>query len=476
MPSLEDPLASIHRLLFAATALILVLTLAPASFAQDARLESLGGVDLLIEDASNVFTNPALAGVYNNRAFFSLGIDAAGSSVGFDPHGGGFVTIKDMVTLGLVLNRSPLNYGFDRAIWPVVNEYIPGGPGGILEGPDGPAEETAPLRFPADIFVAVGNPWSKMRLGLNVYYAGGAERDWALDDSDQDDLEEGLIGKRQSHLFSTTIGLSGGSLADRTRAEGWVRVSLLSAWYDEQGFVEVTSGEEPEPTVDRVVALDRDLRIGGGVRFHIGDVEQGFVVSPGIEYDHAFGVFRFDDNLVAPDAGAENAQRNVTAHDGRLGLGIAWRGDGLLINGTASLVVRSIQTIDTLEVDEGIEQYTTGTVDMAIPEISIGAEYRVLPVLLVRAGIRSTVVGGRTIDSARSAVGEASDPFETDVVQNVAVAPVHANFAATGGIGLEVKRFRADAIVGGLFLGGGNVMTGSGMSFFSRIDLGFDFK
>ena len=475
MPALEDPLARIHRLFFVAAPIALVLALAPAALAQDARLESLGGVNLLVEDASNVFSNPALAGVYNNRVFFSLGIDGADGQVGLDPHGGGFVTIKDMVTLGLVLNRSPMNYGFGEALWPVANEYIPGGPGGILEGPDGPAEETAPLRFPADIFVAVGNPWSKMRLGLNVYYGGGVDRIWALDDSDQDDLEEGLVGKRQSHLFSTTIGFSGGSLADRTRGEAWVRVSLLSAWYDEQGYVEVTDGET-EPTVDRVVALDKDLRFGGGVRLHLGDVEQGFVVTPGIEYDHALGVFRFDDNLVAPDSDAEKAQRNVTANYGRLGLGVAWRGDGLLIDGAVSLVVRNTQRIDTLSVDEGIEQYTTNSVTIAAPEISIGAEYRVLPVLLVRAGIRSTVVGGRTIGSERNAVGEAADPFETDVIQTVAMAPVTANFAATGGIGLEVKRFRLDAIVGGLFLGGGNVMAGTGMSFFSRIDLGFDFN
>jgi hypothetical protein len=438
-------------------------------------MQSLGGVDLLIEDSSNVFTNPALAGIYNNRVFFSLGVNADSGAVGFDPHGGGFVTIKDMVTLGLVLNRSPLNYGFDRALWPVAEQYIEGGPGGILEGPDGPAEQTAPLRFPADIFFAVGNPWSKLRLGLNIYYAGGAERVWSLDDSDQDDLEEGLVGKRQTHLFSTTIGLSGGSLADRTRGEGWVRVSLLSAWYDEQGYIEVSPGET-EPTVDRVVALDRDLRVGGGFRMHIGDTEQGFVVSPGIEYDHAFGVFRFDDNLVAPDSEEENAQRNVTANDGKVGVGVAWRGDGLLINGTVALGVRNLQTIDTLEVDEGIEQATSNTVDLAIPQFSIGAEYRVLPVLLVRAGIRSTVVGGRTIASARGAVGAADDPFETDVVQTMATAPVHANFAATGGLGLEVKRFRADVILGGLFLGGGNALSGTNMSFFSRIDLGFDFN
>ncbi len=476
MPPLEEPLARIHRLLLVAVPLTLLFGLVPSASAQDARLQSLGGVGLLVEDASNVFTNPSLAGVYNNRVFFSLGIDGADGRFQFDPHGGGFVTIKDMVTLGVVLNRNPQSYGFGEALWPVAEAYIPGGPGGVLEGPDGPAEETAPLRFPADVFLAIGNPWSKLRVGLNVYYGGGVERVWALDDSDQDDLEESLVGKRQTHLFSTTIGLSGGSLADRTRGEVWARISVLSAWYDERGFVEVTSGEAPEPTVDRVVALDKDLRFGGGVRLHLGDVEQGFVVTPAIEYDHALGVFRFDDNLVAPDSDAEKAQRNVTSNYGRLGLGVAWRGDGLLVHGAASIVIRNLQVINTLSVDEGIEQDTTNTVELGMPELAIGAEYRVLPPLLVRAGIRSVVVGGRTIGSERSAVGEASDPFETGVTQTVGMSPVTTNFAATGGIGLEVKRFRLDAIVGGLFLGGGSTMSGTDMSFFSRIDLGFDFN
>jgi hypothetical protein len=486
MPPLEAALARTRRPFLSLTTLLLGLLLAPSVLAQDARLESLGGIDLLIEDDSNVFTNPALAAIHSNRVFFSLGIDADGNGVGFDPHGGGFVRIRDVVTLGVVLNRSPREYGFDRAMWPVMAQYMPAGPGGLLEGPDGPVEETAPLRFPADIFIAFGNPWSKLRLGINIYYAGGATRQWDIDDSDQDQLIEEMVTRKQTHLISGTVGLSGGSLADRTRGEGWVRVSFLSAWHDERGCIQTAAvsgmnscigfeGDEVEPTIDQVVALDRDLRIGGGARLHFGDAEQGFVLSPGVEYDYAQGVFRFDDNMVAPDSDAENALRNAHGHDFRGGLGVAWRGDDLLVSGTASIVVRNITRIDSLEVDEGIEQEKLSTTTLSIPELSIGAEYRVHPVLFVRAGIRSSVVGGRTIGSALNAVGDADDPYETGIVQNVGTNPVHLDFAATGGLGLHVKRFRADAIVGGLFLGGGNVMSGQDFGFFSRIDLGFDF-
>jgi len=379
------------------------------------------------------------------------------------------IGLKDNITLGVVLNRSPQSYGFDRALWPVLLAYMPEGPGGPLEGPDGPVETTAPLRFPADLVLAFGNPWSSMRVGVNVYYAGGGSRDWEIDDRDQDGLEDSFVIRKQTHLFSTTVGVSGGSIADRVRAEGWVRFSIVSAWHDEQSQIEL-SPDEPEPTVDRIVALDRDLRIGGGARVHIGNAEEGFVVSPGLEYDHAFGVFRFDDNLVAPDSNAENAQRNVSAHDARLGVGVAWRRDGLLVDGTASLVVRNLRTIDTLDIDGGDIQLTNDSVDLAIPELSIGAEYSILPVLIVRAGVRSTVVGGRTFGTSREAEGDLDDPFENSVVQTIEPSDVAVHFAATGGLGLHVKRFRADAIVGGLFLGGG-VNPG----FFTRVDLSFDF-
>lgn len=473
MAALEDPLARIHRLCSAA-ALSLGSLIATAASAQDARLESLGGVDLLVEDSSNVFSNPALAAVHGNRVFFSLGIDGSGDHVALDPHGGGLVTIEDMVTLGVVLNRSPLAYGFDRALWPVMLQYMPDGPGGILEGPDGPSDTTAPLRFPADVFLAVGNPWSKLRLGLNLYYAGGSERDWIEDDSDQDRLVEGGDFKRETHLFGVTIGLGAGSLAERTRGEAWVRVGYMSAWFDEQRSMEVAENEA-EPTADQVVAMDRDVRLGGGVRFHLGDVEQGFVVTPGIEYDHAFGAFRFDDNMVDPDSDSEKAQRDVVANDGRAGVGVAWRRDGLLVDGTVSLRIRHLKRIDTLEIEEGIDRQTFGDMALALPELSIGAEYRVLPVLLVRAGVRSVVVGGRTIDTDWIEIGDEDTPFPAGVTQTTRTSPVAMNVAATGGLGLEVGRFRADAIIGGLFLGGGSLSSGNGFSFFSRIDLGFSF-
>ena len=66
-----------------------------SALAQDGRVQALGGMGLFTEDASNVFTNPSLAGVHSNRVFFSLGLSGNGQALGIEPHGGGFVTLKD---------------------------------------------------------------------------------------------------------------------------------------------------------------------------------------------------------------------------------------------------------------------------------------------------------------------------------------------------------------------------------------------
>ena len=319
--------------------LALVLFLLPASsLAGVSRVEGLGGIDLFTEDASNVFLNPAHAGAYADSAWFSLGVSGKGDVLGVDPHGGASVRIKDTVTLGLALNRSPLLYGFNNALWPVVEQYIEGGPGGVLSGPDGPAEQSAPLRFPVDFVFGVGDAFSKVRFGANLYYAFGVERDWVIDDSDQDDLESQIVVNRQTHLVNATLGLAIGTKADRARPEFWFRLGNLSAWQDELSTTETSDGET-DTNVDRILALDQALRVGGGFRIHLGDSEAGVVVTPGLRYDISSGSYRFDDNLVSPDSVAEKATRDSMAHHLRLGSGLAWRGGGLLVQGTASLVL-----------------------------------------------------------------------------------------------------------------------------------------
>ena len=459
-----------HRSSFGLIALAL-LWAAPAH-ADISRLQAIGDVGLLTEDSSNVFTNPALMGTYSNRVWFSLGVDvSAGPTVSLSPLGGGAIRLGDVVTLGVVLNRAPTLYDFDAAIWPVMLAYLPGGPGGPLVGPAGPSEQSAPLRFPVDIFAAIGDRYSPLRLGLHVYYGVGANRDWLVEDRDGDELEESSVVRRQTHLVNATIGVSGGSVADKVRPEGWIRVGYMAAWHDQVAEAETSPGTF-EPSIDRILAMDRDLRVGGGFRIHLGDAEQGVLVTPGFRYDGAGGVWRFDDNRINPDSPAELAERVAEAHDAEAGVGVAWRGDGLLVQGTATLGVQSIAVVDSLfDNDDNVEEFGDQLVSITAPELSVGAEYRVLPALLVRAGVRSTVLGGRTIQTLREGSGTGDSITDDAVDQRIATLDPQVTLAATGGLGLQVKRFHADVLLGGLFFPTGDGTT----NFFSRIDLGFSF-
>jgi hypothetical protein len=459
-----------------AAALPLLLLPVPAK-AGAARLQALGGVDLLTEDDSGALTNPALLPQYSNRAWFSLGLTGGGGTVGLDPHGGASVRIKQIVTLGVVLNRSPQSYGFGRALWPAALAYMPQGPGGDLMGSDGPVETSAPLRFPVDLFAAIGDMYAPLRLGLNLYYAGGSTRSWIVDDSDQDSLEDDERMSAQTHLFNATIGVSGGAAGTRVRPQGWIRVSNMAAWVDQVGKREISNDDSLsdedrfDSFEDRILSMDRDLRIGGGLRVHIGDPEQGLCVTPGLRYDMASGAFRFDDNMANPDSPDEDALRDALAHDAQIGVGVAWRNDGLLVQGTAALGFRRLTVTDTVDAgDDGVEVFVDDDVDLALPELSIGAEYRVLQPLLVRAGIRSTVAGGRQLTTHSEAVG--ADAPEADkylVDQEISPTPVAVGFEANGGIGIETRHFRFDAILGGVFLGTGTP------EFLSRFDLAFLF-
>jgi hypothetical protein len=457
------------RVAFCSVAFGLFFLVPNLAAADAARVEALGGVALFTEDSSFAFTNPADIGVFSNRAWFSLGLTGSGGVVGVDPHGGAAVTIKEVFTLGVALNRSPTLYGFDAALWPVALAYMPDGPGGPLGGADGPTETSEALRFPLDLFVGFGDESSKTRFGMNFYYAGGSSRVWDIDDSDQDDLEQSTVVGSQTHLFNATLGLSRGTRADRTRPEVWLRVGNLTSWRDSVSTVETSSGDA-DTVIDQVLALDRDLRVGGGARVKIGDASEGLVVSPGLTYDIAFGTFRYDDNLISPNSRAERSARDTVAHDLRAGVGLAWRGDGLLVQGSISAVMRLLQTVDAVDVGDGqFQQTTTKVWDVSLPELALGAEYEVLPWLLVRGGMRSSVVGGLNITSENRGVGPAESPVDFAASQDIQSAPVSVAVDATGGVGLRIKRFSLDAIVGGIFVGDGPP------NLLSRVDISFSF-
>jgi len=453
-----------------------LLALPTTASAGPARLDALGAQGLYLEDSSNVFTNPALLSTYGNRAWFSIGVvgdETTVTGVRVDPHGGASVRIRDVVTLGVVLNRSPELYGFSNALYPTMRAYMPTGPGGVLSGPAGPVETTAPLRFPVDVLASFGDPYAPGRFGFNIYYAGGTASEHVLDDSDQDRLEVDSRISRETHLFNATLGLAVGNPAERARGEVWMRVGNLAAWYDEVTQRQ-TSAATYEPITDRIVSLDRDLRVGAGFRLHLGDALSGVVVTPGLTYDAAFGAYRFDDNRVNPDSDAEKALRQVHSHDLRAGVGVALRRDDLLVQGSAAVFARNTTGTDfTPEPDANVLALTTSTWAVGVPQLAIGAEYRLLPWLLVRGSIKSVFGLGRAATNVDRRIGsETVDPAEYyGLESSLFTAPLEpsGSITAATGLGVEVKRFAFDAIIGGIFLGE------PGALLFSRFDLRFVF-
>lgn len=459
-------------------ALLAAASLLPvgSAVAGPARSEALGGLDLFYEDAVNIYSNPGTFAQHGHRIWFSLGgAGTAGGLPSFEPHGGVAVRIRNVLNLGLVLNRSPEAYDFGAALWPVVDAYIPGGPGGELSGADGPSESTEPIRFPVDLFVGFGDPWSRLRVGLNIYYGGGASRTWTIDDEDNDGVQDIDIVRKQTHLWNVALGLSGGAEGAAVRPELWVRIGMLSAWHDQRsGLGESGAGTSSEDgitevTSDRILSLDRAVRIGLGARAQLATPIQGLTVVPGLRYDFATGAFRYDDNMVNPDSDAELSQRAATAHDLRGGLGLSWTQDDLLVHGSVSVATTIRNVRDETHDDEEIAQSRLLSVTLRAPEVALGAEYRVVPALALRGSVKGTVVGGRTYDQETLGVGGWPDPDDRFVEQNAGVLAPQVTVTATGGFGLVVKRFRLDGNLGGAFLGG-TVPTLLG-----RIDAGFVF-
>ncbi len=452
------------RLLALSVALLLAVLPATAS-ADRARVEALGAVDLLIEDSSDLFTNPALLGRYSDRVWISLGVTGNGGSFGFDPMGGAAIRVTDGFDLGVALNRNPTSYDFGNALWPVATVYLPDGPGGAFALPGAPAEGTAPLRFPVDVFFGFGRAQAAVRGGLNIYYAGGEVR---LQDTDISETSEDVVDlTRQSHLVNVTFGLAARD-TDFVRPEVWLRVGNLSSRAAREQVVGRTALQEGE-RIDRwSLALSADVRGGGGVRVHIGDPldPRGVVLSPAVQYDGAIGWYSYNDDNLSGDA--ERTTWAPSAHHLRGGLGVAVRLNELRIVGTASVVAEELRVRQT-QARAGY-QIRDSKVELSLPELSLGAEYRVRPALLLRAGLRSAVVGGRAVHT--TTLFEEAGTELVQVNQDRVTTPKAAAIGveAHGGVALQVRRMTLDVTAGGAFLGQ------AGAAYFGRMDLSFAFR
>jgi len=446
---------------------LLLLALPATASADRARAQSLGGVGLLMEDSSNLFTNPGLIGRYSDRAWFSLGVVGAGADATFTPHGGAAVTIGRVVDLGVVLNRSPQAYDFGNALWPAGTLYLPAGPGGLIQIPNAPTEPTAPLRFPIDLFVGFGQRDRGARVGINLYYAGGVLKTEDTTFDPESPLDDVTLAESQSHLASLSIGVAAPTDL-RVRPEAWIRGSFLAVTSVQRTVIGQSTFVEGETTVDRATNLDSDVRVGAGVRVHIGDPTalRGVVWTPAAQYDVAPSWYHFNDEHEQNDA--ERVSHQPTAHDLRLGLGVAARLEDLRILGSASFTLQDLRVRHvndregTLVVDR--------REDVGLPEVTLGAEYRLRPFLLVRGGLRTSLVGGRTAQSTTFFDEDVEGPVELRSFGASAPRVPILALEAHGGVGIEVRRMTLDATLGGLLLGA------DGMALIGRMDLGFHFR
>ena len=445
--------------------LVALLLLAPASASADrARLQALGGVDLYAEDSANIFTNPGLIGQHTDRAWFSLGVSSLYSTV-FDPLGGAAIRLGPAVDLGVVLNRSPQSYGFDDAMWPIATLYMPSGPGGILQIPGAPTAATAPLRFPIDLFLGFGRREAPVHVGVNLYYAGGTRRSSSAVSPEGAVEETEVLSTQQSHLIHLAIGVATRT-TDLVRPEVWVRGGNLFVNARDDAVVGQSELLEGETVTDRVMALSSDVRVGGGVRVHVGDADAALIVSPTIKYDMALGWYHYNDEFESSDA--ERLNHAPTAHNLQAGVGIRAQVAEVTLIGSAGVTIEELRVKRT-HAREGTQTRERRT-DVALPEVSLGAEGRILPPLVLRAGLRTALVGGRTTQSTTF--------FEEDVDGLVDVRQIGASsprvpilsLEASGGVGLQVRRMTLDATLGGLILGQ------DGAALIGRLDLSFAFR
>lgn len=416
---------------------------------------------LLIEDSSDLFTNPGLLGRYSNRAWFSFGLGGAPGALTISPHGGAAVQLGDGFHLGVTLNRRPEHYDFGNALWPIATAFGDG-PGGLLIVPEegGPVVDTAPLLFPVDLFFGFGADHAPVQGGVNLYYAGGVVHSEATQVSEGSDARSTVVSDRNSHLVHLSIGLAANERAP-VRPEGWIRGGLLRMTIDD---VTTVNGDD---VADREIALDHDTRFGAGLRVHIGDAGalRGVVVSPALQYDGAVGWMHYSNEFDSSEA--ERVTHAPTAHHVRGGVGVSVRMDDLQVVGTASVVAEELR-LRHMHSRTG-DEIRTSVLRMGAPEVSLGAELRVVRALLIRAGVRSVVAGSQ--ETHRTFELEEQGLELVEVERSGVAFPQFGGVQAEGGVGIDARRLQIDATVGGLF-----VEDPLQRALFGRLDLSFSFR
>ncbi len=297
-----------------------------ASFANDARVASLGGVQFFYLDESHAIQNPALLPTFANRAVLELGTYSEMGLVG--QSGYGFVSLGESFSLGAALLRH--NDNFDE----IISHYLP-----------------ATLQRPQNDFdLLLSLSLGDLALGLGTHFAG-----WSYKTTSGDDETT-----RKTRAMAFTLGgayTSGDFLGE---ANFQLR---LNSYKDEDVLGSATSSEESEGGT----GLSLNMRAFAPM----GDAK--LVPSLG------FSMFSYTPKTVSGSTTTEGNKYSSMGFFLRCGLNIPVLEEGWVAPG---LGVAYVST-----KDEGESTTTTQTLTY-LPELYLGAEIPVKDWLVARAAYR----------------------------------------------------------------------------------------
>ncbi len=428
--------------------LALTLLLPASSAANPVRVEGLVGdpregmTHLFLEDSSNVFLNPGLAYIYQNRIDISLGI-GAGNGLTLEPMGGTLLG-NSRFTFGLYLNRPAARYS-DQAAMDAATEAL------YALG-----VSSTPRYLPIDLMVAFD--LGPVTLGFSAYGAFGRTRDYSevfvIDDREESVVTETSSG---SHYISAAIGVA--AELRKVSPQGWFRFTSVSDWQDSLSYLWSTGpdGEPANHFADLTEGLRAPVSISGGFRMPI-TLRKSLSLLPAVSIAFARSSV-FSNNRLA-NLASEDDELISSALAVTIGSGINYRPPGdriLAIFSISTDILYTGMSWDNLESDEARSQAKESNVLVRLPVITIGAEADLLAHLRIRGCIRAGMALG-----VNDGGNETRDDDGLLTLSNVTSTDPDPLLSASFGLSFPFEPLDIDVTVGG------DLLSGEQGSFFSQ--------
>jgi hypothetical protein len=336
---------------------------------------------LFLEDSTDVFLNPALAGIYRNRIDLNLGI-GAGNGVTLEPMGGTLLG-NNKFTFGIYLNREADRYSDQAAMTTALAPiYAAGAP-------------NTTRYLPIDVMLSFD--LGGVSLGIGAYAAFGRTRNYdeqfVIDDRDESVVTENTTG---SHYISASIGVAADS--HRMSPQGWFRFTSTTDWSDSLSHLWTSgpSGEPGEHFADITTGLAGAVSISGGFRMPL-KIRKGLSLVPAISV--AFGRSSVFSNNRLANLASEDDVLTSSALALTAGASVNYRPtDSLLAVFSISIdALHNAVSFDNLEDDAAWAEAKQSATRLRLPVITIGAEADLLAHLRLRGCIRAGMALGLNI-------------------------------------------------------------------------------